>query len=73
MKQMPNGENCMESDLQAKLASGYWVGPAEKTSSTPYKIWNVKEKRKTEDGYFIKIDELKKSGDAEKVKKGNRE
>ena len=28
MKQVPNGENCMESDLEAKLASGYWVGPA---------------------------------------------
>lgn len=38
-----------------------------------YKVSNVKQERKTEDRYFIKIDELKKSSDAEKVNKGNRD
>jgi hypothetical protein len=32
----------------------------------------VKQERKTEDGYFIKTDELKKSCDAEEVNKGSR-
>lgn len=40
---------------------------------TPYKAKNVKQKRKTRDGYFIKIDGLKKSGDAEQVNVGSRE
>lgn len=38
-----------------------------------YKVSNVKQERKTEDRYFIKIDELKESSDAEKVNKGNRD
>lgn len=49
-----------------------WV-QLRKLLSIPYKVENVKQERETEDGYFIKIDELKKSGDAEKVNKGSRE
>lgn len=48
MKQSPNMGNCMESNLEAKLASGYWVCPAEKTSFNLLHGLNYKVGKKTD-------------------------